>query len=226
MASDPHNSTPRHTTSRSDSADGTTDAAERGRAWVERIRSGDEAAFEAMFREYYAPLVRFAARYLGRECEAARDLVHDVLFNIWQQRAHWKVNGALGAYLYGATRNRCVDYLRRRLAEDRWQQRVASTGDDPDVLAIAGRIMPGADMLTETDEIDAAIARAVARLPARCRQAFILHWERGLTYTEIAAAMGTSPNTVKVQIGRALKALRLALAPFLTLLLSILTRLV
>lgn len=144
--------------------------AQRERSWVEGVRQGDEAAFEAIFRAYYVPLVRFASRYLGREREAAKDMVHDVLFKVWQQRERWDVHGSLETYLRGATRNRCVDYLRRQLAEDRWQQRVASTGDDLHVLAIAGRIMPAADSLTEADEIDRAIARAVARLPARCRK--------------------------------------------------------
>jgi RNA polymerase sigma-19 factor, ECF subfamily len=191
------------------------------RVWVERIRHGDEAAFEAMFRAYYTALVGFAGRYLGRDREAARDIVHDVLFNVWLQRARWNVRGSVGTYLHGATRNRCVDYLRRQLIEDRWRRRLKSSGDDLNAIAIAGRIMPGADELTDADEIDRAIVRAVARLPARCREAFVLHWERGLTIPEIAHTMGTSPNTVRVQLGRALKALRQALVPFLLLLITL-----
>ena len=60
----------------------------------------------------------------------------------------------------------------------------------------------------------AAVQRAVGRLPERCRLIFTLHREQGLTYPEIAEVLEISPKTVEVLMGRALKALRKALAGF------------
>jgi RNA polymerase sigma-70 factor (ECF subfamily) len=65
-----------------------------------------------------------------------------------------------------------------------------------------------------TAEFVAAVQRAVGRLPERCRLIFRLHREQGLTYPEIAEVLEISPKTVEVQMGRALKALRKALAGF------------
>src|ERR1700730_12153521 len=54
-----------------------TDAQER--AWVERIRAGDPAAFEALYRAYWERLYAFAFRYL-RSKEDAEEIVQEVFF--------------------------------------------------------------------------------------------------------------------------------------------------
>ena len=55
-------------------------------ALVARVRGGDARAYEALFRAYSDPLVRFAERYLKDE-GVAEDLVEDVFFRIWERRA-------------------------------------------------------------------------------------------------------------------------------------------
>jgi RNA polymerase sigma-70 factor (ECF subfamily) len=180
--------------------------------WIALVRAGDTAAFEAMFRRYYEPLLRFALAYVPSR-EAAEDLVQDVFFRVWEQRERWEVRATLAAYLYGATRNRCLDYVRHRIVEQQWEERAATAR----IVAretIHGPA-PSAQATLELDELDAAIRRAVDRLPDRCRQTFVLSREHGLSYAEIAAVMGISVKTVKIQMGRALKALRTTLAPFL-----------
>jgi RNA polymerase sigma-70 factor (ECF subfamily) len=64
-----------------------------------------------------------------------------------------------------------------------------------------------------------ALDRAIAALPLRAREAFLLTREHGLTYEETAVAMGISAKTVMTHIGRALVALRKAVGPFWVLLL-------
>jgi RNA polymerase sigma-70 factor (ECF subfamily) len=54
----------------------------------------------------------------------------------------------------------------------------------------------------------------VEALPPRCRQAFLLRRQHGLSYAEIAQVMGIAPKTVEVQIGAALRTLRARLAHF------------
>ena len=180
--------------------------------WYELVRRGDVGAYEAMFRAHYEPLCRFVLGYdIPRE--AAEDLVQDVFFRIWEQRARWELQTTLAAYLYGATRNRALDYVRHRLVVRQWEARAARTGGRSLVGTICARTEP-ADERLELRELDAAIQRAVAQLPERCRQTFLLSRVHGLGYADIAAAMDVSVKTVKVQMGRALKALRVSLAPF------------
>jgi len=180
--------------------------------YVDQIREGDIAAFEAIFHEYYEKLLRFSLGYIGSR-EVAEDLVQDVFVRIWERRDGWEVRESIAAYLYSSVRNRCLDYARHRLVEREWAEHVTATrsfaGDElhfaPDT----------ADAAVEHDEVDRAIRAAVERLPERCRQTFVLSRDHGLTYHEIAVVMGVSTQTVKIQMGRALKSLRTSLAPFL-----------
>src|SRR2546430_17147716 len=78
---------------------------------VARIRVGDEAAFEAIFRAHYDPLCRYVAPYLGSR-DAAEDAVQGVFARIWEDRAHWAV-GDVRHYLYAAVRRRAISQIRR-----------------------------------------------------------------------------------------------------------------
>jgi RNA polymerase sigma-70 factor (ECF subfamily) len=60
-----------------------------------------------------------------------------------------------------------------------------------------------------------AAERTIARLPPRCRMAFTLCRAHGLSYAETAQVMGVSEHTVKIQMARALVALRAGLARWL-----------
>src|SRR2546422_7528779 len=81
------------------------------RDWQARIRTGDEAAFEAMFRTHYDRLCRYVATYLGSR-DTAEDVVQGVFARIWEDRAHWVV-GDPQPYLYAAVRRRAMSQFRR-----------------------------------------------------------------------------------------------------------------
>jgi RNA polymerase sigma-70 factor (ECF subfamily) len=84
---------------------------------------------------------------------------------------------------------------------------------------------PAADDDVEMHELTEKVQQAIAHLPDRTRQALVLHRQHGLSYAEVAAAMGISPRTVEVHIRRAFQALRISLdGLLLSLLLSVLLR--
>jgi RNA polymerase sigma-70 factor, ECF subfamily len=169
--------------------------------WVEAIRAGDAAAFEAMFHQYHAPLCSFAYRYLGAR-DLAEEMVQEVFLCIWERRASWEVRTSVRSYLLTAVRNAALSYLRHERVVRRWGSEIR------DVQVPAASPEVGA---LEAETI-AAVRQAIGRLPDRCRLVFTLHREQGLTYGEVAEVLGISPRTVEVQIGRALKALRKGLA--------------
>src|SRR5256885_11941323 len=92
-------------------------ARESWRDLVARIRAGDEAAFEAMFRAYYDPLGRHVAPYVGSR-DAAEDAVQGLFVRIWEDRARWVVSD-LGHYLYTAVRRRAISQVRRLAVQRR-----------------------------------------------------------------------------------------------------------
>ena len=166
--------------------------------WIPRIRAGDEAAFEAMFRAYYDALCRHAAGYLGSR-DAAEDVVQGVFAAIWRDRDHWAVSD-IRHYLYAAVRWRAMSEFRHAAVRRRAAPLLAQEE--------LGRTVPAADEEFEAAELRHRLARALAKLPPRTRAAFVLSRAEGLSYADVASRMAISPKTVGVHIGRALASLR------------------
>ena len=174
------------------------------RELLARVRDGDERAFDAMFREHYAPLVRCAEAMLHRR-DVAEEIVQDVLLALWQRRGSLVVEDSLRAYLFRATRNRALNHL-RHVAIERKAEPELSAVEPPDAVAPSAMI---------GDEMNAAVRSAIGALPPRCREVFELSRVSGLRYAEIAVTLGISVKTVEAQMGKALRVLREELAQWL-----------
>jgi RNA polymerase sigma-70 factor (ECF subfamily) len=177
---------------------------------IARLRDGDERAFELLFREHHARLCALGAGILGSD-SAAEELVQDAMFYLWEHRERWGTVNTTAGYLYTTVRNRAINQYWRDDTERRWRKRVEQ-GEE--LVLVHGR-QRGADSDTAANDLVSALDRAVAELPPRCRQAFILRRQQHLSYAEIARVMRISPKTVEVQIGAALRLLRKRLADWL-----------
>jgi RNA polymerase sigma-70 factor, ECF subfamily len=175
--------------------------------WSERIRDGDEAAFEAAFHLYYGPLCDFVERHV-RDPQATEEIVQEVFLRVWTRRGELAVRESLRAYLYGAARNRALSHLKRRGVERRW----AEAAERQPELAVLGSAPPSPDDELRSREIAAAVQNAIERLPERARLVAALRWQHQLSHAEIAEAMGITVKGVENQLGRAARALRKSLS--------------
>jgi RNA polymerase sigma-70 factor (ECF subfamily) len=171
---------------------------------LERLRQGDEEAFDVVFRANYPPLVGMAEGML-RSRAIAEEVVQDIMLELWRRREALPIEESLRAYLFRATRNRALNHLRHGRVERLSEPHVAGASAAPATAPAT---------LVE-EEIDVALREAVAALPERCREVFELSRVHGLRYSEIAAALGISVKTVEAQMGKALRTLRERLAPWL-----------
>jgi RNA polymerase sigma-70 factor (ECF subfamily) len=161
-----------------------------GASWVAGIRAGDEVAFRALYLAYYSPLCAFVATLVDSD-DAAEELAQDLLCHIWEQRSSWRLSGTtLRAYLFSSARNRAFNQMS------------------------AGRWSTPPDESAEHADFAAALARALGALPPRCRAACVLRWQQGLTYPEIATAMGITLKGVEALLTRGVKSVRMALDAF------------
>lgn len=172
---------------------------------IGRIRVGDEQAFEELFRRYYRELCRYAAR-IDRNTGAPEEIVQEVFFRVWLRREQLLDVPSLSSYLYSAVRNQALNREDRARTAERWHR--AKAIELREVPAVA----PSAEEAVEAEELAGAIERAIAQLPPRCRQTFLLHRREHRTCAEIAEIMQVAPKTVETQIGNALRLLRKALA--------------
>ncbi len=182
---------------------------------VQAIQSGDEAAFERLFRSWYPNLVGFARRFV-QDPDESEELVQDFFFQLWEKRQQFSLSTSLRSYLFTAVRNRCFNYLQHHKVRRQHQEGIA------DRLTSLGQSSGPQEQL-EHGELAQRIDAAVEALPPRCREVFVASRYEGKKYKEIAESLGISPRTVEVQIGKALKQLRSALKDILPLIIWWLT---
>jgi RNA polymerase sigma-70 factor (ECF subfamily) len=171
------------------------------RELLDRLRRGDNVAFEAIFRQWYAPLVATTAGLL-RDRGPAEEIVQDVMLELWKRRESLTLEQSLRAYLFQASRNRALNHLRRLRVETRGEPTIAAALPTPEQ----------ADTEVRESELRIAIETAIAGLPERCREVFELSRIHGLKYSEIATRLGISVKTVEAQMGKALRVMREKLA--------------
>jgi RNA polymerase sigma-70 factor (ECF subfamily) len=174
------------------------------RELLDRLRTGDTSAFDAIFREHHGRLVGLADSML-HDRAAAEEISQDVMLELWRRRESLRLEATLKAYLFRATRNRALNHVRH--------QRIVRRAE-PFAAAGIAPVSP-ADREIVQSEIDAALREAVDALPDRCREVFELSRVHGLSYAEIAHALKISIKTVEAQMGKALRTLRERLAPWL-----------
>jgi RNA polymerase sigma-70 factor (ECF subfamily) len=174
------------------------------RELLERLRAGDQAAFDSIFRSHYAHLVAFAQGLL-RDRAAAEDSAQEVMLELWRRRAELVIQESLRAYLLRATRNRSLNQLRHAKVQRNAEPKLV--GEDSITATGAGKLVAG--------ELRDALSAAVAELPPACREVFQMSRGQGLRYAEIASTLGISVKTVESQMGKALRHLRMRLSEWL-----------
>ncbi|MEM1000024.1 MAG: RNA polymerase sigma-70 factor [Bacteroidota bacterium] len=172
---------------------------------VQRLRNGDRGAFEALFREHYAVMVRFARKFISDPAEA-EEVVQDLFVQLWEKRNQLKLNTSIRSYLFTAVRNRCLNAIKHQKVRDQHAEAVRN--------ATPRREADASESL-EAAELQVRIQGAIEKLPTRCREVFVLSRFEGKKYQEIAEQLAISPRTVETQIGKALKLLRRDLADYL-----------
>jgi RNA polymerase sigma-70 factor (ECF subfamily) len=145
-----------------------------------------------------------------RSREVADDVVQEVFLAVWRRPEGVSAACLTRGYLYGAVRNTVLWRLRDARVAERF------VGDVDSALYERDRDRTVAEDAEQRELVQAA-RRAIARLPGRCALVFVLSREHGLTYPEIAEALGISVKTVETQIGRAIRSLRLALTAYLSM---------
>lgn len=98
--------------------------------------------------------------------------------------------------LFSTARNLAVDARRRQKTRDRTAAHLA-------VLEACAFDWPAADEVVDARQRLMRVETAIAQLPPRCRQVFLLHRLDGMSYSKIAAHCGISVSAVEKHIARA-----------------------
>ena len=176
-------------------------------ALVERVLGGDVQAFELLMRRNNARLYR-AIRSLVHEEEAVEELMQQSYVLAYTRLQQFARGARFSTWLLRIGLNEALQRLRR---ERRWP-RVA-----PDALE-EEPAMPSTDPSPEQRlaraQLNHLLEQLVDRLPESHRSVFVLREVQQLSTTEVADALGITPDNVKQRLSRAKAILRDALEKY------------
>lgn len=129
--------------------------------------------------------------------EVAEDIIQDAFFRLTQFESASRIDNPK-AFLYKVVGNLAIDHQRK---ERREQARHA----DEDALQDHADAAPGPERQVYGDQRMAHLRIAIAELPPRCREVFILHKFRHYSYSQIMNELGIAENTVLKHIVKAME---------------------
>lgn len=165
--------------------------------------NGEEAAFRLLVLRWEKDVLAFLIHMLG-SVEDAEDLVQDTFVRVFGKAAAYRAEGRFQSWLFRIAGNLARSRLRRRkvlrwVRLDTTVHDVASPADGPQAQL-------------QRKEAAHSVRSALAVLPARQRQALVLHRFQGMKYKDVAVAMETTVPGVESLIQRALRALKTELS--------------
>lgn len=173
----------------------------RRSAWMAAAQAGDGAAYQALLRDCI-PVIKSVARRRGVAADRIDDVVQDVLLTIHRARQTYDPSRSFTAWLSVITERRAIDLFRRTRRQDVREVHAP--------LAFESHADEAADPAQGLAHADATgtVARALASLPERQREAVqhLVLEERSLA--DAAALTRRTKGSLKVNLHRALKALR------------------
>jgi RNA polymerase sigma-70 factor (ECF subfamily) len=163
--------------------------------WIARAQAGDKAAYGQLVQRYRR-LVVSVAYHQGLDMPEAEDAAQETFVKAWLALPRYRESiGSLRAWLCRIAINTARDAHRRERTVEELDEQMMDSANDP----------------SEQAEIEAeatAVRRALDQLPDASRAALVLREYEGLTYAEIAAALGIPVGTVMSRLSFARSRLR------------------
>lgn len=173
--------------------------------WLAALRRGDERALRVIFDRHYPLLLNDIYRLIPDE-DTCKDLAQEVLVELWRKRAELDIHTSLRAYLRRAAVNRALNYIKtsKKIVLEEPEERYFEADDTARQVQLKDR----------QENLEEALAEAIARLPEKCRLVFTLSRFENLSHREIAEQLGISVKTIENQITKAMRLLREALLKY------------
>lgn len=180
-------------------------SSDRDAILVQRIRAGDDSALADVYDEH-AELVYGLARRVARDEQLARDITQEVFAYLWEMPARVDLDrGSLRTFLAVLAHRRAVDEVRRHEARFRAESAVVQpeVEDGPEAGVVAAAAKSWRSKY---------VSALLDRLSAEQRIAVQLAYFEGLTYVQVANALGIPEGTAKSRLRAALARMRTLLS--------------
>jgi len=160
---------------------------------IEACQRGERDAFRSLFERYKDKVYSIALRYTG-EPSSAMDVAQDTFLKLFSLIGTVHEGASFDAWLYRVVVNSCLDQKRRKRrfipCLERFFQTLQSSGE-----SVLQKLL--------RQELSGQVGAAVAKLIPEQRIVVVLRYTEGLSYAEIAEALGCSIGTVASRLNRA-----------------------
>jgi RNA polymerase sigma-70 factor (ECF subfamily) len=181
-----------------------SDAQDSDECLMQRVARGEREPLSALLRRHASALLTFLRRMSG-DHHRSEELFQETFLAVWTGRAKYQYPRPFRAWLFGIALNKCRAEYRQRTAEpleyDAGTDAAPPAGDPSPVEAAIAV------------ETAALVEEAVLCLPAQQRSVVVLRVWNGLSYAEIAEALGRTEATVRSHMFHGLASLRKYLEP-------------
>jgi len=180
---------------------------------VERVQQGDKGAFDVLVRKYQHKIVKLVSRYVHDPAESL-DVAQEAFIKAYRALKNFRGDAQFYTWLYRIAINTAKNHLvamgRRPPSGDIDAQDAEQYEGQSGLKEYATP-----ERLLLTDEIRETVFTAIEELPDDLRTAITLRELEGLSYEDIAHAMGCPIGTVRSRIFRAREAIDKRLRPLL-----------
>ena len=163
------------------------------------MKQGSREAFDEIYNRYWLKLFVVAGKRI-RSKDDAKDLVQDLFFSLWMKRERLMVDTSLSSYLFSAIKYKVINYVESNVVKGDYLKSLDKALVDYD---------NSTDEAILSRDLEQFINLEIDNLSPKVREIFELSRRQNFSVKEIAEKLNLSDQTVKNQISKALKILRL-----------------
>lgn len=167
---------------------------------VERARTGDPAAFNAIVTAYRRRILGTVSRLIGRP-EDVEDVAQEVFLRLYYSLDQLRSPEVFEPWLYRLTVNAGLDYLRKR--RRRQESRMADLSDQQVMMADAHAGVKIREEETEKSRVREFVDSLLSRISPEDRMLLTLKEVEGLSLKELEKVYHVNENALKVRLFRA-----------------------
>ncbi len=176
-----------------------------------RLQRGDEWAFQLMVRRFRKKIFSIAFG-ITLDAEESQDIMQEVFLQVYRTIGDFRGDASLATWLHRITVNRSLNWKRRWARRFKWMHVSTDSADGPPPAELESD-SPSPEMRMADVQTRQQIDRALKMLPDQARTVFVLRELEGLSYEEIADAVGIKLGTVRSRLFHARQRLREILQP-------------
>lgn len=164
---------------------------------IAALTEGNEKAFNYLISSYYKKLCVYATT-LCHDPNQAEDIVQNVFYRVWENRASLNISKRLSSFLYRSVYNEFIDQYR--------QSKKVITLEKKHIDTLSTLLEEESN--SSIDRLIKIVNLEIDKLPRKCKKTFLLSKKEGLSNFEIADYLNISVKSVEAQITKAYKILR------------------